>query len=92
MFLRYNLYGLIVTVLCLLLLISNAVYLIAVWGSLPELIPGHYDFSGNVTRYDSKGTLFIVPAINVVMFIGLSIVERFPQVLGHLCPLLFEHQ
>ena len=79
MLLSFGIYNFIVTVLCLLLLIGNVIYLAVIWGDLPQQIPGHYDFAGNVTRYDSKGTLFIVPAINLVLFIGLAIIQRFPS-------------
>lgn len=79
MILKQGIYSFLATILCIILLAGNIIYLIVVWSSLPEQIPGHYDFAGNVTRYDGRGTLLIVPVINVVLFILLSVVERFPK-------------
>ena len=76
---RNGIFYFIVNIVCFVLLIGHVVYLIAVWGSLPDQIPGHFDFAGNVTRYDPKGTLLIMPILNWVMFLGMSLVERFPN-------------
>jgi len=78
--LRFGIYSFIVTVLCILLLAGNIIYLLAVWGSLPEQIPGHYDFAGNVTRYDGKGTLLVLPVTNIFFFILFTVIERFPKI------------
>jgi len=64
----------------MILLVGNLVYLIAVWGGLPEQIPAHFDSAGNITSYSGKGTLLIMPIVNWAMFIGISVIERFPQI------------
>ena len=77
---QISIYSLAVNILSILLLLGNTIYLIVVWNSLPDQIPGHYDFAGNVTRYDGKGSLLAVPIINVILFLSMSLVERFPQI------------
>ena len=77
--LQNRVFGFSVNIVCLALLMGNVVYLIVVWSSLPDQIPGHFDFAGNVTRYDGKGTLLVMPIFNWVLFLGLSLVERFPS-------------
>lgn len=39
---------------------------------LPAVIPAHYDFAGNITRYGSKYELLILP----VLLLALSLVSR----------------
>jgi len=76
---RSGVFDIIVNVLCLIQLVGITIYLIVAWGNLPDQIPGHFGADGAVTRYDDKGILLVLPIIAWVMFIGISVVERFPQ-------------
>ena len=80
MSIKNGVYSFTVNAICLVLLVGNLVYLIVAWGNLPEQIPAHFDSSGNVTRYGGKGELLILPIMNFLMYIGVSVVERFPQI------------
>ena len=71
--------GLIINILCVLQIIGIIIYLLVAWNSIPDLIPGHFNASGEVNRWDSKGTLFILPGIAAVIFVGMTIIERFPH-------------
>lgn len=54
--------------------------LIAVrWRVLPEQIPSHYNFAGEIDGWSGRGMLFIMPAIGILVDITFIIVERFPQ-------------
>ena len=77
---RNSIFDIIVNIICVLLLVGLVIYLIVAWGGIPDQIPGHFGADGTVTRYDSKGSLIIIPIIAWVMFLGISLVERFPQV------------
>ena len=77
---RSGIYSFSAKIICLILLVGNFVYLIAVWSNLPDQIPAHFDGAGNITRYGGKGELLLLPIINCVMFAGISVVERFPQI------------
>lgn len=46
---------------------------------LPAVIPAHYDFAGNVTRYGSKYELLILPVILLLVSFG----SRFPLLHFH---------
>lgn len=37
---------------------------------LPAVIPAHYDFAGNVTRYGSKYELLILPVVLLLLSFG----------------------
>ena len=77
--LRNNIFDIIINILCVAQLVGIAIYLIVVWNSLPDQIPGHFNAAGEVNRWDNKGFLIIMPVINWMMFAGLVLVERFPH-------------
>lgn len=72
-------YNLVVNLLCLLLLFGIVVYLAVNWSRIPNAVPGHYNAAGEVDRWGSKGELLILPVIGWVMYIGITVLERFPQ-------------
>lgn len=63
-----------------LMLAGVWIYLLVQWSSLPEKLPGHYNFAGEIDRWGSRGELLIVPVVMLVLFILLSVLERFPHV------------
>jgi len=63
-----------------LMLAGVWIYLLVQWSSLPEKLPGHYNFAGEIDRWGSRGELLIVPAVMLVLFILLSVAERFPNI------------
>ncbi|WP_052400557.1 DUF1648 domain-containing protein [Oceanobacillus jeddahense] len=54
-------------------------YIIFTWSSIPSQIPGHYNASGEVTRWGGREELFIPLAIGLLLWIGMTILERFPH-------------
>ena len=77
---RMRPFDIVLNILCLILLIGIVIYLAIRWSSIPEQVPGHFNLSGEVTRWDSKETLIVLPVIAWIIFIGFSILEQFPQV------------
>ncbi len=73
-------YDIAVNLLCLLLLFGIVVYLVVNWNHIPNVIPGHYNAAGEVDRWGNKGELMILPLIGWMMYIGITVLERFPQV------------
>lgn len=67
-------------VFCLILLVGVVLYLIIAWNRIPDKIPGHYNMAGEIDRFGSKKELIVTPIIGWILFIGLSLVERFPQI------------
>ena len=53
--------------------IGITVYLIAIWTSLPAIIPVHFNFAGQVDRWGSRNVLFSTSAVMLAMYLGLSI-------------------
>lgn len=73
----YDLFG---NILCLVILIGILIYLIIHWNSIPDKIPGHYNGMGEIDRMGSKGEILVLPIISWLMYLGMTVIERFPQV------------
>lgn len=73
-------FDIFIEVCCLLCLVGIWIYLIVIWEHIPDEIPGHYNAMGEIDRVTGKGSLLVLPITTWIMYIGLAIVERFPQV------------
>jgi uncharacterized membrane protein len=51
--------------------------------NLPEIIPTHFGINGKADDWGNKVTVFILPAISMVLFIGISILNRFPHIFNY---------
>jgi uncharacterized membrane protein len=51
--------------------------------SLPEIIPAHFNSTGNVDEWAAKTSVFILPAICIVLFVGLTFLNKFPHVFNY---------
>lgn len=72
-------YDVAINVLCLVMIIGIAIYLILNWANIPEKVPMHYNFAGKVDRFGNKSEIIILPIITVIMFSFMSVIEHFPQ-------------
>ena len=55
-------------------------YLMAVnYDKLPETIPVHYNTSGKADNFGGKETILALPVIATILFVGMTIVNRFPH-------------
>ncbi len=64
----------------LLLLITLPAYY---FPQLPDTIPTHFGINGQPDAFGSKYQLWILPAVGIVLFTGLSILARFPHVFNY---------
>lgn len=65
--------------LSITLLLLMCGYTIFEYTSLPETIPTHFNAKGEADGYGSKLTVFLVPAIALIMYVGLFIINMFPH-------------
>jgi len=63
---------------------------ISVWGltitnyaNLPETIPTHYNAAGQADRFGGKATILTLPLIATVLFVGLTILNKFPHIFNY---------
>ena len=74
---RYNIF---VEVVCLVLLVGVVLYLVVNWNTIPDKIPGHYNAAGEIDRVGDKAELVMLPIVGWLMYLGLTIIEHFPQI------------
>ncbi len=78
--LKRSKYDILLEIVCLILLIGVLIYLFLNWNSIPEKIPGHYNAMGKIDRMGSKKELLVLPIISWLMYLGMTALERFPQI------------
>ena|SRR5690554_4829709 len=64
--------------------------IISLWGltitnytNLPDTIPIHYNGAGQADGFGGKATIFTLPIIATVLFIGLTILNKFPHIFNY---------
>jgi len=61
------------------LFVLSILYILVMWGKLPEEIPGHFNGAGEVDRWGSKVELFILPFIGIFLWGLLEALEKAPH-------------
>lgn len=51
--------------------------------NLPETIPTHFNAAGVADDFGPKITLFLLPSIGTILFIGMTILNRYPHVFNY---------
>ncbi|MCB0849064.1 MAG: DUF1648 domain-containing protein [Bacteroidetes bacterium] len=59
------------------------VFTITNYTNLPDIIPTHYNSAGQVDGFGGKGYIFTWPLIATFLFIGLTILNKFPHVFNY---------
>lgn len=59
------------------------VYVILEWSGLPNRVPIHFNASGEADNWGGKAALLALPIVGVIIWSGLSILERFPHVYNY---------
>lgn len=72
--------------------------ILVLWGltlfayfTLPDTIPTHYNASGEVDNYGSKTTLIFLPVLCTILFCGLTILNKHPNILNYVTPITEEN-
>jgi len=50
---------------------------------LPDSIPIHYGFTGQVTNYGNKANIFLVPLVHTFLFVGLTVLNKYPHIFNY---------
>ena len=68
-----------------ILIISGWIGLILMWylalsnySKLPDIIPTHFNLRGEADDYGSKATIFLLPVVATILFIGMTLLVRYP--------------
>ena len=68
----------IIEIMCLTLLIGLTAYLIFHWGSIPDKIPAHYDWEGNIDRWGNKSDLIFLPMMSCFLYLLITGLQQVP--------------
>lgn len=53
------------------------------YANLPDTIPIHYNGAGQANGFGGKSTILTLPLIATILFIGLTILNKFPHVFNY---------
>lgn len=70
----------ILNLLCLILLIGITLWLTIFWDRIPDQVPMHYDFAGNINRWGKKSEMLLLPVMAWLLYLLLTVIERFPKI------------
>ncbi len=74
----------VIEALCWSGLVSVWAIAIVFYAQLPEIIPTHFNAAGQIDGMGSKNTIWLLPAITTVLFIGLTVLNRYPHTFNYL--------
>jgi uncharacterized membrane protein len=64
-------------------LIGLWILILVNYSNLPETIPTHFNGAGKVDSYGNKATLFMLPIIATVAYIGLTVLNNYPHIFNY---------
>lgn len=70
----------IANLISLLSVVGIVLYVIITWKSIPDMIPGHYNIAGEIDKYSSKNSIWILIVVQILLFTMMSVLERFPNI------------
>lgn len=74
----------ILEVIALIVFISIWVTVIYFYNKLPQIIPVHFDLSGNVDRMGDKSSIFTLPFVASFIYLLLTVISKYPQSFNYL--------
>jgi uncharacterized membrane protein len=66
-----------------LLICANWALVINTYKSLPNIIPTHYNGAGLADGFGDKSMIFTLPLVATVLFVGLTILNKFPHIFNY---------
>lgn len=70
----------IANLISLIFVIGILIYILIVWKDIPDMIPGHYNMAGEIDKYSSKNSIWILVGVQILLFAMMSVIERFPNI------------
>jgi len=77
--------------LCLIILILLWTGIIAGFSKLPDEIPSHFNASGQADDYSNKTSIFNLPIVVTILYLGMTILNRYPHVYNYSATLTMEN-
>ena len=64
-------------------LLAIWVLVISNYSNLPDTIPTHYNGVGNADGFGNKTNILILPIIASILFVGITIINKFPYIFNY---------
>lgn len=77
----------ILEVISLFVIISMIAYVAYEWHDMPERIPMHFNGKGEIDGWGNRLSLIAVPLIGVIVYVGLTLLSKFPHVYNYPIPI-----
>ncbi|WP_071593339.1 DUF1648 domain-containing protein [Kamptonema formosum] len=61
------------------------------WKALPPVIPVHFGLSGMPDGWGAKAILWLFPALSAAIYMGLTVLSRFPHTFNYPVPITSEN-
>ena len=56
---------------------------VANYSELPDIIPIHYNGTGEANEFGNKSNILSLPIISTLMFIGLTVINKYPHLFNY---------
>lgn len=73
-------YDIFVETACLFCLIGGCIYLVLIWHSVPDQIPVHYNFAGEIDNMGNKKSIFFIIIVNWLLYFFITALEQVPRI------------
>ena len=73
-------------VLCMVLMFSLWLQVLVFYTSLPQTIPIHFNGKGQVDDYGNKASVFTLPVVATLIYIGMTLLNKRPYILNYGIP------
>jgi uncharacterized membrane protein len=64
-------------------LITLWIFIVTNYYNLPKIIPTHFNGAGHIDSFGSKLTILLLPIIGTILFIGMTILNNYPQIFNY---------
>ncbi len=81
----------IIEILTLLLLLFIWGFMLFEFPKLPEIIPIHFNYAGEADDFGSKYNMLFLPIISTILYIAITIINRFPHTFNYLVKITEEN-
>jgi uncharacterized membrane protein len=76
---KMNKLDLTLEITCGLFIIVTLIFTLANYYALPDILPRHFNISGQPDGYWNKENIWFLPTIILIAYIGLTILGRYPK-------------
>lgn len=76
---KYTTMKIIIEASALVILLSTFAYVITYWNTIPEKIPSHFNFHGQIDSWSSKNFVFFPVLVSLFLYLLLTVVSFFPS-------------